>query len=579
MKRLIIFSIVVNALFHTVLGNNDPNRFESKLKDTAYGLTLKTGLISVQLDSLSELCSINYQKGNYKTAMFYLYKYQIVKDSLNQEEIKNNIQKLTMQYEFEKAEKEKNEAIKTQLEQQQQTIRRHQTIATISSFVLLFTVVLLGLVFRSNKVNQQMNIRLDKQHSEILRFNNELQKSNDELYTYQESLEEMVKEQTAKLQQSELQLRTLGDHLPGGCIYRKHVYPDGRELISYISSTSEEWLGMSSETIINDIHHFYRQIVPEDFKKKQQMERDSLSTMSSYSCEYRLNKGKQEMWLLENTMPHADKNQSIVWDGIIVDISDRKKFEKELIIAKERAEESVMLKSSFLANMSHEIRTPMNGIIGFLNFIGQKDLSTEKRQTYTRIIRSNVQQLLQLIEDIIDISKMDAHQLSLHHVSFDLNILLDELELFFRDFILNRKKKLELVLDRDGFVSPCIINSDPVRVRQILSNLIGNAVKFTDKGYIRYGYNLTDDCSKLYFFIEDTGIGIHAAKQNYIFKRFRQEHDEKTRAVYGGTGLGLAISKSLVEMLGGQIGIMSNMGIGSTFYFTLPFDSVEKNDF
>jgi PAS domain S-box-containing protein len=542
----------------------------------SYSIAVKNRLANMQSDALSGLSSVNYRQADYRTAMAYLRKYQAIKDSLTVEENKRNILQLTMQYEFEKAGKEKNEAIKTQLAQQQQTIRQQQAIVVITSLALIFTALLLVFIFRSNKLNRQANTKLENQRRKILRINSDLQESHHELYKYKTSLEEMVKEQTARLQQSELQLRTLSDNLPGGCIYRKHVYHGGRELVSYISSTAEEWLGLSAETIISDIGRLYRQIVPEDLEQKRMLEKECTRTMSSYSCEYRLTKGDREVWLLENTMPHADKNQDIVWDGIIVDITDRKKFEKELIKAKERAEESDMLKSSFLANMSTEILTPMNGIVEFLGVIEREDLSTEKRRACTRIIRSNVQQLLKLIEDVIDISKIDSSQLSLHRIRFDPDTLLDELEIFFQDFILKRDKKLELILDRSQSVSPGAVESDPVRVRQILSNLIGNAIKFTDKGYIRFGYRLTDDCSSLYFFVEDTGIGIPEAKQKYIFERFRQACDEKTRATYGGTGLGLAISKSLVEMMGGQIGVRSEAGGGSTFYFTLPFSPAGK---
>ncbi len=537
----------------------------------AYEIAVFNGLASMQSNALSGLSSMNYRQGNYRLAVENLQKYQAIKDSLAKEENKKNILQLTMQYEFEKAEKEKSDAVRAQLEQQQQANRQQQTIVVVISLALIFTAILLIFIVRSNNVNKQANVKLENQHREIRRINNELQESHNELYRYKDSLEEMVREQTSKLQQSEVQLRTLSDNLPGGCIYRKQVFPGGKEVISYISNTAEEWLGLSADAIMSDISNFYRLLVDEDLERKRQLERESIRTMSSYSCEYRLLKGKQEVWLLENAMPHSGKNQSIVWDGIIVDITERKQFEKELIRAKEQAEESDMLKSSFLANMSHEIRTPMNGIVGFLSFIEREDLSSEKRQAYIRIIRSNVQQLLQLIEDIIDISKIDSHQLALHPMSFDLNMLLDELEMFFQDFILRKDKKLELVLDRSHFISPGVIESDPIRVRQILSNLIGNAVKFTHKGYIRFGYKLTDNCSELYFFVEDTGIGIQLSKQKIIFERFRQEFDDQTQAMYGGTGLGLAISKNLVEMMGGQIGVTSQVGAGSTFYFTLPF--------
>jgi len=537
----------------------------------AYDIALKSGLVNMQTDALSGLSNISQQKGDYRTAVMYLQKHQSLKDSLNDENNRKSIQQLTMQHDFEKDEIKKAETLRMQLSHQQQDIRQQRIVVFIVSIILAFTAVFFIYYVISFRRNKQINVKLEQQHVEILRMNDELKESHDELSNYRDHLEEMVKDQTAKLRQSEIQLRTLSDNLPGGCIYRKHVFHDGKELISYISSTAEEWLGISAEVVMSDSDQFYHQILPEDLAMKRMYEQESMNTMSSYSCEYRLMKGDAEVWLLENAMPHADKNQSIVWDGIIIDITDRKKFEKELIEAKEHAEESDMLKSAFLANMSHEIRTPMNGIVGFLNFIEREDLPAEKRQSYVNIIRNNIQQLLQLIGDIIDISKMDARQMSLHFVKFDLNELLRELEIFFSDFILKRDKKLELVLDSSEFVLPCIIESDPIRLRQILSNLIGNAVKFTEKGYIRFGYQLIDQDSKLQFFVEDTGIGILESKLEFVFERFRQVHDAQTQPKYGGTGLGLAITKNLVKMMGGEIGVTSHIGIGTSFYFTLPY--------
>jgi signal transduction histidine kinase/tetratricopeptide (TPR) repeat protein len=537
----------------------------------AYAVAESIGLASVQSNALAGLSSVDYLQENYKDAVENLRKYQDIRDSLLWEENKRNISQLTMQYEFEKAEREKDELLRTQLEKKEQDDKKQRLVILIVSLVLVFMATLLVFILRSNKINRQAKLKLEVQHQEILRINTALQQSNDELFRYKEKLEDMVRQQTAKLQQSEIQLRTLSDNLPGGCIYRKYMFPDGREVVSYISNTAEVWLGISVDAIMNDIGAFYGNILPEDLANKRRLEQESIRTMSSHSCEYRLLKDDGEAWLLENAMPHIGEDRNIVWDGIIVDITERKNFETELIKAKERAEESDMLKSSFLENMSHEIRTPMNGIAGFLTFIEKEDLPAEKRQAYIRIIRSNVRQLLQLIEDIIDISKIDSHLLALHPVAFDLNGMLDEVEIFFQDFILEKDKKLELVLDRSGFVSPGFIVSDPVRVRQILSNLIGNAIKFTHKGYVCFGYRLIEEATKLCFFVEDTGIGIPVEKQQYIFERFRQVHDSQVQVAYGGTGLGLAISKNLVEMLGGEIKVTSEENTGSVFYFTLPF--------
>jgi len=560
------------GMFYLKIG--DISRAENKFQN-AYDISVKTRMHDLLSKALKGLSSVSNRKGDYKSAFDYLQRYQLINDSLNREKNKKNVQLLTMQYEFEKDMTEKNENIKAQFERQQQAIKYQKIVVMIVSIALICTAILLGFIFRSNKRNRRANVKLEQQHCEILRINNALQVSHRELSMYKDNLEEMVKEQTAKLQQSELQLRTLSDNLPGGCIYQKHVFHDGEEIFSYISNTAEEWLGLSAEIVMDDIGRFYHQIASEDLKKKRQLEQKSIVSMSPYFFEYRLMKGDQEVWLLENAMPRIYENQ-IVWDGIIVDITDRKQFEKELIKAKEHAEESDRLKSAFLANMSHEIRTPMNGIVGFLGFVEKDNLPAQKRQAYIGIIRSNVQQLLQLIGDIIDISKIDSHSLSLNHVTFDLNSLLDELEIFFQDFVLKRDKKLILILDRSQFVLPCIIQADPVRIRQVLSNLIGNAIKFTDMGYVRFGYHLTEQSDKLYFYVEDTGIGIPESKQEYIFERFRQLHNEKSKILYGGTGLGLPISKNLVELMGGQIGVESKEDAGSIFYFTLPFQRITE---
>jgi len=556
------------GMYYMNLG--DINRAEKDFRK-ALDIALKLGLYNIQSSALSALSTISYRKGDYKNAVEFLQRHRVIKDSLNSEEINKNIDQLTMQYEFEKDMKEQNATFNAQFERQQQAIKHQRNIVTIVSIALIIASVMIVFIIRNNNHKRKTNKKLAQQHSEILRINDELQKSHQELSKYKDGLEEMVKEQMDKVQQKEIQLHTISNNLPGGCIYQKHLYNDGNEFISYISTTAEEWLGISAENIISDINILYKQIVPEDLENKRKLEQNSILSMSSYSCTFRLMKGDQEVWLLENAMPRADRNQSIVWDGIIVDITDRKKFEKELIAAILHAEESDRLKTAFLANMSHEIRTPMNAIVGFLNFIERDNLADDKRSTYTNIVRNNVRQLLQLIEDIIDISKIDSRQMSLSNVCFDLNEMLEEMDIFFHDFIMKNDKKLALYLDRSHFITPNVIKLDQFRLRQILSNLIGNAIKFTEKGYIKFGYTLSENHDKLYFFVEDTGIGIPESKRSYIFERFKQAYDEKTKTLVRGTGLGLTISKNLVELMGGEIGVESEEGVGSKFYFTLPY--------
>jgi signal transduction histidine kinase len=247
--------------------------------------------------------------------------------------------------------------------------------------------------------------------------------------------------------------------------------------------------------------------------------------------------------------------------------------ETELIRAKEKAEESDRLKSAFLANVSHEIRTPLNGIIGFLQFLTQDTLNADRRREYTRIVSSNGTQLVKLIDDIVDISKIEARQMKMHPAPVPVNTLMGDLYTFFDAYIRNAgKEHVALVLNESGSVPGCIAHVDPLRLRQVLNNLIGNAIKFTEKGYICFGYRQPAP-GVLEFTVEDTGIGIPPSMHEIIFERFRQAetetNDSSIERIYGGTGLGLAISRSLVQLMGGEMRVESEEGAGATFRFTV----------
>ena len=246
----------------------------------------------------------------------------------------------------------------------------------------------------------------------------------------------------------------------------------------------------------------------------------------------------------------------------------RKKGLQEVQAALVKAEESDRLKTAFLSNMSHEIRTPMNGILGFSELLDEEEFSKEERKKFLDIIRTNGQHLLSVINDILDLARIDSNQLAINKTSFNLHRLLEDLLVSYEASKIAMKKiditlQLEEELDEKNSVIVC----DEVRLRQILYNLLGNAMKFTKKGFIKFGYQQLDD--KLRFFVQDTGKGISIENQSLIFERFRQEEETYTRQ-FGGTGLGLSISKKLVELLGGEMWLVSNQGIGTTFYFTIP---------
>ena len=235
--------------------------------------------------------------------------------------------------------------------------------------------------------------------------------------------------------------------------------------------------------------------------------------------------------------------------------------------AKERAEESDRLKTAFLANMSHEIRTPLNAIIGFANILQSDQLEEKQKEEYFSLINLSSQSLLKLIDDIIDVAKIEAKHIRIASHSFDLNELLDELYVYFQKEKTLHKGQVRLLLTRP-FDQEFRIVADAIRVKQVLSNLLGNAIKFTKKGSVEFGYSLTEK-KTIKFFVKDTGVGVPEDKQKVIFDRFRQVDDSYTRE-FSGTGLGLWISKNLAELMGGDISVESEEGKGSTFYFVLP---------
>ncbi|MDR0815091.1 MAG: PAS domain-containing protein [Bacteroidales bacterium] len=551
----------------------DRNRLQeaNRYYESAYNKAVSAGSQRLQTNSLFGLSKVKFSMGNYDEAMINLQKYRETKDSLSKLDNQQNAAQLEKQYQFEREERTKNEEIRLQIEAQNRSIRQQKWMVYAILVVSAITALLLLFIFRWRNMNKKANAKLTKQQEEISQVNKELQASFNELTDYRDLLEEKVKIQTDKLRQSELQLTTLSDNLPGGCIYRKILSTDGTSRISYISNTSKRWMGVAPEDIKRDVNLFYQLIHPDDLKVKLRMEEESIQNMTAYSCEFRVNKDGKEIWLLESGTPYKNGDQ-ILMDAIAVDISDQKEIEAELIRARQQSERSDRLKSTFLANMSHEIRTPMNGIVGFLSFLEQDNITAEKRQFYIKVIRSNVEQLLQLIGDIIDISKMDTQQLSLHPVSFDLNAMMEQLEVMFQDIVHRNEKRVEVILDNRAFVTPCTIFTDPVRLRQVLINLVANAVKFTTKGFIRFGYSVGKRRNELLLFVEDTGIGIPEDKLSLIFERFQQLNNDMP-VKGGGAGLGLAISKNLVELMDGHIWVESTVGNGSSFYFTLPYSS------
>jgi signal transduction histidine kinase len=344
---------------------------------------------------------------------------------------------------------------------------------------------------------------------------------------------------------------------------------------------------------------WYELIIPED-KPIADAGFPVLESGKSHRHEVRIKRGDGEIrWIEAKMKPTLNNDGKLIQvDGIVSDITHRKLAEEEIIKkneeyyalneelsesigriqkinvqleqAKIKAEESDRLKSSFLQNMSHEIRTPLNAIMGFSDLLPGYFHDKEKITKFTGIIKQRGSDLLEIINDILDIAKIESGQLTVYEEEFNLNELFDEIEIYFNEHrIRNKKADIDFKFNVNCKNFPIKVIIDGGKLKQIISNLLTNAFKFTKSGKVEIGCNLIEQ-NLLSFYVSDTGIGIPIEKQSTIFERFIQANPETTR-LYGGTGLGLSIAKGLLNLLGGKIWVESELGKGSTFHFTFPF--------
>ncbi len=286
--------------------------------------------------------------------------------------------------------------------------------------------------------------------------------------------------------------------------------------------------------------------------------------------------GEKRIWNFYTTPLGKLSSGKKIMLSMAPDITKRKRVQNELIVAKEKAEESERLKSAFLANMSHEIRTPLNGILGFTYLLAEnEDLSRENKREYASIINKSAENLLKIIDDILDISRLETDNSKIDKKLFDVVTMLNDLYLLFQQKMADSGKTgVKLILEKPPV--NVFLNTDENRLMQIFSNLLDNALRFTQKGSVIFGISAIID-NKVDFFVIDTGVGIPKEKHEIIFNRFMQADNSTTRS-YGGTGLGLSIVKKLLELMGSEITLESEPGQGACFRFQLPSNSLNKRE-
>lgn len=381
------------------------------------------------------------------------------------------------------------------------------------------------------------------------------------------SLQRHQKGIDAERQHHYRQLNLLVEDVPG-MLYQFILEADGRTRFAYVSGHIRDIYDLTPEEVAKDANALFDRIHPEDVDRIRQSVLDSASHLSPWNEQYRiLVPGRGERWLAGYSRPQAFSDGTIVWHGYINDVTEAKQQELIHKEAKEAAEAANRAKDLFLANISHEVRTPLSVTLGHLQLLAQTDLNHHQQDLVTNA-QTAASLLLAILNDILDLSKIEAGRLKLHEAPFSLEELLGNLETILSAMAATKALEINIQLDER---LPRVLRADALRLQQVLLNLTGNAIKFTDKGHVCL---LIDQIERspsqvwIQFAVEDTGIGIAEDRLEAIFESFEQE-DPSTSKRFGGTGLGLSISQRLVRLMGGEIQVSSHLGRGSRFAFSL----------
>lgn len=397
-------------------------------------------------------------------------------------------------------------------------------------------------------------------------YTDQVKERENSLKMFNEDLENVIEERTIQLNESEQRYKSLFKNNQSVMMLidpvNANIIDVNKAAIKFYGYSLEKITSMKitqinilSKIQVNEALTQTRTTNKSHFTFKHKLANDDIKDVEVYSEKMILH-GKELLY------------------SIVHDITELKKTEQELIIAKEKAEESDKLKSAFLANMSHEIRTPMNAILGFSSLLTNHDNSLEKTKMFIEIISNSGEQLMTIINDIVDISKIESNQLNISITSISINETLTNIfEVLQKNAIEKGKQNIELELQLAPNKKDYCIKTDEVRFIQICNNLLNNSLKFTSSGKIKIGYHEIEKDSKAFleFYVKDSGCGIPEENLESVFERFSQVSEEGFKE---GNGLGLSITKGLVALLGGSIRVKSKLKIGSTFYFTIPIKDI-----
>jgi len=372
----------------------------------------------------------------------------------------------------------------------------------------------------------------------------------------------------ARLQESHDLLTKLSSQIPG-IIYQFMLFPDGSSCCPYMSEALRTLAGLDPDDLKTTARPFFALIHPDDIAAVQAAIEQSAATLDRWEVQFRLHRpGLGYRWLYGFSQPERLADGSTLWHGFIYDITSQRELAEELMAARTAADTANRSKSEFLAAMSHEIRTPMNGVIGMSQLLGLTELTPEQQQ-YADLIETSARDLLAIINDILDLSKIEAGKVELEQRDFSLQRCIEDTVLMQKSAAF--EKGVQIII-KPAAELPALVRGDQLRVKQVLLNLLNNAVKFTEHGTITIEASLLEqraDQALVRLSVSDTGFGMTPETLAMIFKPFTQADVSTTRR-FGGTGLGLAICRQLADLMGGRIWAESEPGTGSRFHLELP---------